>query len=118
MGREAYVTILIVHLQRDVGAIRSRRHRLAILTLLYAAVAVGAAPLQKTPTRGDLFDELFKQGQAKNGNLKTLQGANVAVSRSGDHVTVEDALVTQADVVASNGVVHEVDRVLLPPAAK
>ena len=82
MGREAYVTILIVHLQRDVGAIRSRRHRLAILTLLYAAVAVGAAPLQKTPTRGDLFDELFKQGQAKNGNLKTLTASFVETTTS------------------------------------
>lgn len=52
----------------------------------------------------------------KNGAVKTLQGANVALSKAGDFVTVEDAVVTQADVVATNGVVHVVDRVLMPPA--
>jgi uncharacterized surface protein with fasciclin (FAS1) repeats len=52
---------------------------------------------------------------AKNGNLKTLQGANVALARAGSFVTVEDAVVTQADVAASNGVLHIVDKVLVPP---
>jgi uncharacterized surface protein with fasciclin (FAS1) repeats len=52
---------------------------------------------------------------AKNGNLKTVQGANVAVARAGTFVTVEDAVVTQADVQATNGVVHIIDKVLMPP---
>jgi len=52
----------------------------------------------------------------KNGNSKTLNGANVALSRAGDFVTVEDALVQTPDISASNGVVHIVDSVLLPPA--
>lgn len=51
----------------------------------------------------------------KNGNAKTVNGANVALARAGDTVTVEDAVVTQPNVVASNGVVHVIDRVLLPP---
>lgn len=51
----------------------------------------------------------------KNGNAKTVQGANVALAKSGTFVTVEDAMVTQADVPASNGVVHVIDRVLMPP---
>ena len=51
----------------------------------------------------------------KNGNAKTVQGANVALSKSGSFITVEDAVVTQADVPASNGVVHVIDRVLMPP---
>jgi uncharacterized surface protein with fasciclin (FAS1) repeats len=49
------------------------------------------------------------------GPAKTVQGANVALSRAGSFVTVEDALVTSADVPASNGVVHLIDRVLMPP---
>jgi uncharacterized surface protein with fasciclin (FAS1) repeats len=53
--------------------------------------------------------------EVKNGNAKTVQGANVALSKSGGFVTVEDAVVTQADVMASNGVVHVIDRVLMPP---
>jgi uncharacterized surface protein with fasciclin (FAS1) repeats len=51
----------------------------------------------------------------KNGPAKTSQGANVALARSGGFVTVDDAVVTSADVPASNGVVHVVDRVLMPP---
>lgn len=51
----------------------------------------------------------------KNGNVKTVQGANLAVAKAGSFVTVEDALVTQADVQATNGVIHIIDKVLLPP---
>jgi len=51
----------------------------------------------------------------KNGPAKTAQGANVALARSGSFVTVDDAVVTSADLPATNGVVHVVDRVLLPP---
>ena len=50
-----------------------------------------------------------------NTNAKTVQGANVALARAGTFVTVEDAVVTQADVAATNGVVHVIDRVLVPP---
>ena len=51
----------------------------------------------------------------KNGNAKTAEGANVALSKAGEFVTVEDAMVQQSDIVATNGVVHTVDRVLMPP---
>jgi uncharacterized surface protein with fasciclin (FAS1) repeats len=51
----------------------------------------------------------------KPGNVKTVQGAAVALARAGTFVTVEDALVEQADIAATNGVIHVVDRVLMPP---
>jgi uncharacterized surface protein with fasciclin (FAS1) repeats len=51
----------------------------------------------------------------KTGNAKTVQGANLALSKAGTFVTVEDAVVQQADVAATNGVVHIIDRVLMPP---
>ena len=51
----------------------------------------------------------------KNGNAKTLQGANVALSRSGTFVTIEDAVVTGPDISTGNGVIHAIDRVLIPP---
>lgn len=54
----------------------------------------------------------------KNGNAKTVQGAEVALSKAGSFVTVEDAVVGTADVAASNGVVHLIDRVLIPPVKK
>ena len=51
----------------------------------------------------------------QNANVKTVQGANVAVSRAGTFVTIEDAVVQQADVPATNGVIHIIDKVLIPP---
>lgn len=53
--------------------------------------------------------------EVKNSSVKTVQGANLALSKSGTFVTVEDAMVQTADKNATNGVVHIVDRVLLPP---
>ena len=52
----------------------------------------------------------------KNGNVQTVNGANLALSKSGNFVTVEDGLVQMADVAATNGVVHIVDSVLIPPS--
>lgn len=54
----------------------------------------------------------------KNGNSKTVNGANLALARAGDFVTVEEALVQTSDISATNGVVHTVDSVLLPPASR
>lgn len=71
-----------MHLQRHGGAVRPPRRRLAIFALLWAAVAIGAAPIQKASTRGDLFDELFARGQAKNSNLKTLTASFVETTTS------------------------------------
>ena len=51
----------------------------------------------------------------KNSNTKTLNGANVALSKAGDFVTVENAAVVVADLGATNGVVHTIDTVLMPP---
>jgi uncharacterized surface protein with fasciclin (FAS1) repeats len=53
--------------------------------------------------------------QVTNANAKSAQGANVALSKAGTFVTVEDAMVQTADIQVSNGVVHTVDRVLMPP---
>lgn len=54
----------------------------------------------------------------KNRDVKTVNGANAALSKAGDFVTIENAAVTQADLIATNGVVHIVDTVLIPPAKK
>lgn len=51
----------------------------------------------------------------KNSTVKTVQGSNLALSKAGTFVTVEDALVQTADINATNGVIHIVDRVLMPP---
>jgi uncharacterized surface protein with fasciclin (FAS1) repeats len=48
--------------------------------------------------------------------LETVQGESLPVSVEGDQVKVGDATVAQADVEASNGVVHVIDAVLMPPS--
>jgi uncharacterized surface protein with fasciclin (FAS1) repeats len=46
----------------------------------------------------------------------TLEGASLDVKASAGGVTVNGAKVTGADVAASNGVIHVIDAVVLPPA--
>ena len=46
----------------------------------------------------------------------TVNGASVSISVSDSGVMINNANVVQADVAASNGVIHIIDAVLLPPA--
>jgi len=46
----------------------------------------------------------------------TANGAKLDIKLKGDTVMVNDATVVKADVKASNGVIHVVDKVLMPPA--
>lgn len=86
--------------------------------------AVPAATMQELASNPQLLKDVLAfhvlpgkvaSGEVKTGNAKTLQGGNLALSRAGSFVTVEEAVVTQADLPASNGVVHVIDRVLMPP---
>ncbi len=49
-------------------------------------------------------------------NVKTVNGATVRVTVKNGKVMVNNANVTAVDVAASNGVIHVIDSVLLPPA--
>lgn len=49
-------------------------------------------------------------------SIPTLQGATLSVSISGSTVEINDAAVTQADLDTSNGAIHVIDGVLVPPA--
>jgi uncharacterized surface protein with fasciclin (FAS1) repeats len=53
--------------------------------------------------------------EVTNGPVKSLQGAPLALAKAGTFVTVEDAVVQQADIGAANGVIHITDSVLFPP---
>ena len=45
-----------------------------------------------------------------------MQGEPLRISASGGTVRINSATVTQADIMAANGVIHVVDTVLLPPS--
>eukprot|EP00747_Dinoflagellata_sp_TGD_P101137 gnl/TRDRNA2_/TRDRNA2_168247_c0_seq2.p1 gnl/TRDRNA2_/TRDRNA2_168247_c0~~gnl/TRDRNA2_/TRDRNA2_168247_c0_seq2.p1 ORF type:complete len:334 (+),score=67.25 gnl/TRDRNA2_/TRDRNA2_168247_c0_seq2:79-1080(+) len=47
--------------------------------------------------------------------VTTVQGAMAQVSITGSTVAINDAKVTQADIECSNGVIHVIDKVLMPP---
>lgn len=55
--------------------------------------------------------------QLTSGQVKTVEGSPVTlkVNSTTSTVTVNGAKVIQADIPASNGVVHVVDKVILPP---
>lgn len=52
----------------------------------------------------------------KLSSAKTLNGKSVRIRVSGMNVFVNSAKVTKPDVAASNGVIHVINRVLIPPA--
>jgi uncharacterized surface protein with fasciclin (FAS1) repeats len=56
----------------------------------------------------------FTSSQLQTGAISTLNGG-IAVRVTPERIVVNDGSVIRADIQASNGVVHAVNRVLLPP---
>ncbi len=50
------------------------------------------------------------------GDVKTVEGATIKLAVADGNIAVNDATVTSADVAASNGVIHVIDKVLVPPS--
>lgn len=50
------------------------------------------------------------------GEVNTVEGSPVTLATDGGKVTVGAATVVEADITASNGVIHAIDQVLLPPS--
>jgi len=48
-------------------------------------------------------------------SAKTLEGSTLPIQVSGGKVYVGGALVTKADIMASNGIIHVINKVLIPP---
>jgi uncharacterized surface protein with fasciclin (FAS1) repeats len=51
----------------------------------------------------------------KSGDVKSVEGSSLKVAVSAGKVTVSGANVVKADIKASNGVIHVIDKVLMPP---
>jgi len=56
----------------------------------------------------------FMARDMKSGEVMTLQGSTLTAAVSPEEVRVNGALVLQADLAATNGVVHSIDAVILP----
>jgi uncharacterized surface protein with fasciclin (FAS1) repeats len=86
--------------------------------------AVPATTLDKLAQNPDQLKQLLTYhiipskamaADVKNSSVKSVNGAPLSLGKAGDFVTVESAAVTTADITATNGVIHIVDTVLMPP---
>ncbi|HWA47395.1 MAG TPA: fasciclin domain-containing protein [Dongiaceae bacterium] len=71
--------------------------------------------LVKVLTYHVVAGEVMAADVVKLSSATTVEGADVAIDASSGKVMINNAQVVQADVDASNGVIHVIDKVLLPP---
>src|SRR5690349_9459039 len=60
--------------------------------------------------------KLMASDVAKAHELKTVEGKPLEVKAADGAVMIDDAKVTATDIAASNGVIHVIDHVVLPPS--
>ena len=72
------------------------------------------AKLQSILTYHVLPGKVMSQDLVKLDSTKTVEGGSIAIRTMNGGVMVDKAHVTQADIAASNGVIHVIDIVLLP----
>jgi len=72
------------------------------------------AMLQAVLTYHVVAGKVLAADVVKLTKATTVQGQDVAITVTGTTVKVNDATVTAVDVLASNGVIHVIDTVLLP----
>ena len=89
----------------------------------FAALPAGVLDALLLPENQDLLIKILSyhviQGNILStdivdGDVPTAEGQNVTL-KTGEFITVNGSKVVVADVVASNGVIHGIDAVLLPP---
>jgi uncharacterized surface protein with fasciclin (FAS1) repeats len=54
----------------------------------------------------------------KSQKVDTVEGSKVTIKKKKSGATINKANIVQTDVVGSNGVIHVIDTVLLPPSAR
>jgi len=93
----------------------------AAFAILLKDLNVTADQLLANPDLKNILLYHVVSGTAMSSSLSdgqqvgTVQGGKVIVKIAGGKVTVGGATVTAADVACSNGVIHVIDKVLLPP---
>jgi len=78
------------------------------------ALLADKAKLAKVLTYHVVSGEVLAKKVVKLKSAKTLEGSDVAIKVVDGKVTVNDANVTATDIKASNGVIHVIDKVLMP----
>ena len=58
---------------------------------------------------------IYSVDALKAGKANTLQGSSISIAADGEAAKVNDAKLVATDIDAANGVIHVIDRVILPP---
>jgi uncharacterized surface protein with fasciclin (FAS1) repeats len=74
------------------------------------------AMLKRVLTYHVVSGKVMAADAAKVTSAKAVSGDTLSIKTSGKAVMVDKANVVKADVAASNGVIHVIDAVLLPPS--
>ena len=92
----------------------------------FAALPEGTLESLLKPENKDMLVQILTYhvvpGKVKSTDLKdgmkatTVEGSNVKVMINKDGVRINDANVKSADIMATNGVVHVIDKVIMPPS--
>ena len=72
------------------------------------------AQLQRILTYHVVAGQVVAKDVVKLHSVKTVEGASLAIQAGDGGVMVSNAHVTKTDIAASNGVIHVIDKVLLP----
>jgi uncharacterized surface protein with fasciclin (FAS1) repeats len=56
----------------------------------------------------------MSSGLSNGMRVKTVQGTNITITINNGKVYVNDAMVTLADIECSNGVIHVINKVIVP----
>jgi uncharacterized surface protein with fasciclin (FAS1) repeats len=91
----------------------------------FAALPEGTLEMLLKPENKDKLVKVLTYhvvpGKVKSTDLKdgmtakTVEGSEIKVNLSDKGAMINDAKVTAADIMATNGVVHVIDKVILPP---
>ena len=62
-----------------------------------------------------MFTPAATSSEITTGEYESAMGATVSVTNADGAITVNDATVIAADIMACNGIIHVIDKVLIPP---
>jgi len=94
----------------------------AAFTAALAALKIDKAALLARADLGDILKYHVLSGKVTSTSLKasqtpvTVQGLKVMVTKSGSTVKFASASVTSADLACDNGIIHTIDKVVVPPS--
>lgn len=77
-------------------------------------VLADSAMLKSVLTYHVVSGKVMASEVTKMSTAKTVQGTELAIKMSGTNVMINEATVVKADIICKNGVIHVIDKVMMP----